>query len=85
MHLVKAILLSTLAGGLAYGVAIWLARDGDSALWVALIVTAITALGILAPRDVLNAMGRKRDPRSNPPESYYDLDYSLKKNSSWED
>ena len=84
-RLIEALLLSALAGGIAYGVTVWLAPDGESALWVALIVAAITAFGVLAPRQVLNALGRERNPRYKQSESYYDLDYSLKKNSSWED
>ena len=84
-RLIEALLLSALAGGIAYGVTVWLAPDGDPALWVALIVAAITAFGLLAPRQVLNALSRERDPRHKQSESYYDLDYSLKKNSSWED
>lgn len=85
MRLLKAILLSALASGVAYGLTVWLAPDSKSALLVAFIVAAITALGVLAPRTVLNALGQKDNQRSKPSETYYDLDFSLKKNSSWED
>lgn len=85
VRLLTAIILSALAGGLAYGVTIWLAPDSRPAILVALIVAAISALGALWPRTTLNALGHKNNQRSKPPETYYDLDYSLKKNSSWED
>ena len=85
MRLLKAILLSAVAGGLAYGMTVWLASDSGSALLVALIVAAITTLGVLAPRTMLNALRQKLNQRPKPPETYYDLEYSLKKNNSWED
>ena len=85
MRLLTAILLSALAGGLAYGVTVWLAPDSRPAILVAFIVAAITALGALSPRTTLNAMGHKNNQRSKSPQTYYDLDYSLKKNSSWEE
>ena len=84
-RLLKAILLSALAGGFAYGVTVSLAPGSESALLVPVIVAAITALGVLWPRTTLNALGHKNNRRSKSSETYYDLDYSLKKNSSWED
>lgn len=42
-RLVKAILLSTLAGSLVYVVTFWLAADSSAALLVAAIVAAIAA------------------------------------------
>ncbi len=85
MRLLKAILLSAIAGGLAYGVTVWLASDSRPAILVALIVAAIAAFGAFWPHTTLNALGHKNNQRSKSPETYYDLDYSLKKNSSWED
>lgn len=63
MHLLKAILLSALAGGLAYGLTVWLASDSGSALLVAFIVAAITAVGVFAPSIILRAFD---SPRKSP-------------------
>lgn len=60
MRLLKAILLSALAGSLAYGVTAWLAPDSESALLVASIVAAITALGVFAPSIILRALDSPR-------------------------
>ena len=84
-RLVLTPFLAVLAGASAYGVTIWLAPDSESALLVAFIVAAITTLGVLAPRTLLNGLGQKDKQLSKPPETYYDLDYSLKKNNSWDD
>lgn len=84
-RLLEVITLSALAGGIAYGVTAWLAPSSVSAALVAMIVAAITALAIAAPTAVLSAVGRSKESPSSPPETYYDLDYSLKKNSSWEE
>lgn len=84
-RLFAAAIFSALAGGAAYGLTAWLAPPTVSAFLVAVIVAAITALGVLWPRTTLNALGHENNQRSKSSETYYDLDYSLKKNSSWED
>ena len=62
-RLLKAILLSALAGGVAYGVMVWLAPDSESVLSVASIVAAITALGVFVPSIILRAID---SPRKSP-------------------
>ncbi|MDA0821861.1 MAG: hypothetical protein O3C28_05490 [Proteobacteria bacterium] len=84
-RLLEAAILSALAGGTAYGLTVWLAPPSVSAFLVAIIVAAITALAFATPSAALGAFGRSKESPWSPPETYYDLDYSLKKNSSWED
>ena len=84
-RLLEAAILSALAGGTAYGLTVWLAPPSVSAFLVAIIVAAITALAFATPSAALSAFGRSKESPWSPPETYYDLDYSLKKNSSWED
>lgn len=78
-RLLEVILLSALAGGIAYGMTAWLAPSSVSAALVAMIVAAITALAIVAPTAVLSAVGRSKESPSSPPETYYDFDFSLEK------
>ena len=78
-------ILSTLAGGTAYGLTVWLAPPTVSAFLVAMIVATITALAFATPSAALSAFGRSKESPRSPPETYYDSYYSLKKNSSWED
>lgn len=63
MRLLKAILLSAIAGGLAYGVTVWLAPDSKSALLIASIIAAITTLGVFVPNLILSALD---SPRKSP-------------------
>ncbi|MEX2258543.1 MAG: hypothetical protein WD672_07520 [Woeseia sp.] len=78
-RLLEAAILSALAGGTAYGFTVWLAPPTVSAFLVAIIVATITALGFALPSAVLNAVGLNNDSPSAPPETYYDLDFSLEK------
>jgi len=85
MRLLKAILLSALAGGLAYGVRVWLASDSRPAILVALIVAAITALGVLAPHALLKATSKDEDKRTSAPDTYFDTSFSIHKDEGWND
>ena len=85
MRLLKAILLSALAGGLAYGVTVWLAPDSGSALFVAFIVAAITALGVLAPHTLLKATSKDECKHTSAPDTYFDTSFSIRKDEGWND
>lgn len=63
-RLALRLFLAVLAGALAYGVAVWLALDSESALLVASIVAAITAVGVFAPSIILKDLG-------SPSKSYW--------------
>jgi hypothetical protein len=84
-RLIKAIIFSALAGGLAYGLTTWRAPPAISAYLVALLVVAISALAALAPTVILNAVSKGKAAQRSTHETYYDLDFSLKKNSGYED
>jgi hypothetical protein len=78
-RLLEAAILSAVAGGIAYGLTVWLAPPSVSAFLVAIIVAAITALAFATPSAVLSAFGRNKESPWSPPETYYDLDFSLEK------
>jgi len=78
MRLLTAIILSALAGGLAYGVTVWLASDSGSALWVASMVGLVTALAILVPHDLIEAFGpSKKSNWSESDNAYHSLEFRL--------
>ena len=85
MRLLKAILLSAVAGGLAYGMTVWLASDSRSALLVALIVAAITTLGVLAPHTLLKATSKDECKPTSAPDTYFDTSFSIHKDEGWND
>ena len=84
-RLIEALLLTALAGGVAYGVTIWLAPNSASALWVALVVAAITAFGVLAPRTLLKAISDDDDEPTSAPDTYFDTGFSIRKDEGWND
>ncbi|ANO50036.1 hypothetical protein BA177_01290 [Woeseia oceani] len=85
MRLLTAIVLSALAGGLAYGVTVWLAPDSKSALLAVFIVAAITALGVLAPHTLLKATSKDEDKPTSAPDTYFDTSFSIHKDEGWND
>ena len=78
-RVLRAAVLSVLAGGMSYGLTVWLAPSTVSAQWVAVVVAIITGLAVLAPAAVLSAIGRSTHGQRSQPETYYDLDFSLDK------
>ena len=77
-RLIEALLLSALAGSIAYGVTVWLAPDGASALWVALIVAAISVLAVLMPSALIESFGpSNKSHHSDAVDSYHSLEYRL--------
>ncbi|WP_197493260.1 hypothetical protein [Woeseia oceani] len=85
VRLLTAIVLSALAGGLAYGVTVWLAPDSKSALLAVFIVAAITALGVLAPHTLLKATSKDEDKPTSAPDTYFDTSFSIHKDEGWND
>jgi hypothetical protein len=84
-RLLEAAILSALAGGIAYGLTVWLAPPSVSALLVAIIVVAITALAVLAPAAVLRAVGKSGGDASSTADTYYGYGFSMTKDEGWND
>ncbi|MEX2258307.1 MAG: hypothetical protein WD672_06315 [Woeseia sp.] len=83
-RLLEATFLSTLAGGTAYGLTVWLAPPSVSAFLVAIIVASISALAVLAPAAVLRAVGKNGGAASNA-DMYYGYGFSMTKDEGWND
>lgn len=84
-RLIEAVLLSALAGGIAYGLATWIAPPSVSASLVALVIAGIVALATLAPAALLRALEQKQDQTSSTSDTYYDFSIDLKKEEGWKD
>lgn len=83
--LLEAAILSALAGGIAYGLTVWLAPPSVSAFLVPIIVAAITALAVLAPGAVLRAVGKNGGAASSTAHTYYGYGFSMTKDEGWND
>lgn len=78
VHLLKAILLSALAGGLAYGFTVWIEPANVSAVLVASTIAATVGLVSLLPHTLLESfIPRKKLPWSTDESAYHSLEFRL--------
>jgi hypothetical protein len=84
VRLLEALILSAIAGSIGYALTAWLSPPGISPFWAAAIVASVAALAILVLSVIIDPAGRETSSWS-PPDTYYDHNFSVSKDESWND